>query len=156
MNTGAKFDSKNVSKVSGANVATMKKVLKGNAMETYASAFVKAEKTYGVNAIFLASIVAQESGWGTSPAARNNNNMSGTYINGKLHSFSSKTESILFTAKNLSENYLKTDGQFYSGKSVQAVNTRYCLKEDGQTPMYSWSTNVTSISRGMVEKIKKK
>jgi beta-N-acetylglucosaminidase len=151
-NFGAKFNPNNLKEVSGANKVTMKKILKGKPMEGYAGVFVEAERKFRINAIGLASIIAQESGWGKSPAARNLNNMSGTYINGKLAYFSSKEESIMYTAENIANNYLNPKGKYYSGTSVQAINTRYCLEDDGKTPMYSWTTNVTSISRGMVSK----
>ena len=55
------FDPKDLTVQSHATVAQMRKMLKGTALEKLAPVFVKEEKSYGINAIGLASIAALES-----------------------------------------------------------------------------------------------
>lgn len=49
----------------------------GSKIIASASAFVEAEKKYGVNAFFMAGIVALESGFATSRRAIEDNNLTG-------------------------------------------------------------------------------
>jgi len=101
-------------------------------MAHLANAFIKAEKEYGVNAFFMAGIVALESGFATSRRAVEDNNLTGYEVysdssEGRL--FSSHDESILHTARHLSKNYLKEDGIYYNGLSVDAIQLMYCPDE---------------------------
>jgi beta-N-acetylglucosaminidase len=81
--------------------------------------FINAEQQYGVNCVFLMSIAALESGWGTSLFRQNNLFGFGQY------DFTSKEECIYTVAEALSTNYLADDGIYYSGKTINAVWTRY-------------------------------
>jgi hypothetical protein len=77
-------------------------------------AFEAAGKKYGVDPALLASIAAFESGYGTSPAAKNFNNVMGEMApsspDQKQHQkFASVDESIDAAASNLSRNYLQKD-----------------------------------------------
>jgi len=101
-------------------------------MAHLANAFIKSEKEYGVNAFFMAGIVALESGFATSRRAVEDNNLTGYEVysdssEGRL--FSSHDESILHTARHLSKNYLKEDGIYYNGLSVDAIQLMYCPDE---------------------------
>lgn len=81
--------------------------------------FIDAEQQYGVNCVFLMSVAALESGWGTSLFRENNLFGFGQY------DFTSKEECIYTVAEALSENYLADDGIYYCGKTINSVWTRY-------------------------------
>lgn len=102
--------------------------------------FVKAEENYGVNAVFLVSVAALESGWGRY--CFRENNMFG--YSGM--SFSSKAECIDFVAKKISENYLSESGKYYSGYTVKAVNCYYNGRE-------IWEDTVIDIMSSLIRKI---
>lgn len=117
-------------------------------MAQYAQAFIDAEKEYKVNALFLAGIVAQESGWGSKAGGTNGSNLTGyaVYNVGYTGStFNSGYEGILETAKLLKKDYLTPGAPHYHGVSVEDVNTDYCLKTDMKTTDYKWTSFVTSI-----------
>lgn len=126
----------NVTVISGITEEEMKEVLinttGSKTMAHLASAFVKAEQEYGVNAFFMAGIVALESGFATSRRAVEDNNLTGYEVysdssEGRL--FSSHDESVLHTARHLSKNYLKEDAIYYNGLSVDAIQIMYCPDE---------------------------
>lgn len=106
-------------------------------------AFVDAEKVYHINAVFLASLISQESGFGTSRRAIEDNNLGGLAVYGDysegMH-FGSKSECVYYMAKLLSNNYLKEGGSSYRGVSVYAINESYSAS------LYSWSENIVSIA----------
>lgn len=127
---------KNITIPSGINNDEMKSVLLNTVgaktMVHLADAFVEAENKYGVNAFFMAGVVALESGFATSRRAVEDNNLTGYEVysddsEGKL--FKSQMESILQTAKHLNENYLTEGGVYYNGLSVDAVQIKYCPDE---------------------------
>lgn len=78
---GVTYLRENVKVISGITEEEMKEVLlktKGSkTMMHLANAFVDAEKKYGVNAFFMAGIVALESGFATSRRALEDNNLTG-------------------------------------------------------------------------------
>jgi beta-N-acetylglucosaminidase len=121
---------------SGLNHYEMEKVLLNTTgaetMAHLAKAFIEAEQNYGVNAFFMAGIVALESGFATSRRAIEDNNLTGYEVysddsEGKL--FPSQVESILHTAKHLKDNYLTEGALYYNGVSVDAVQIKYCPDE---------------------------
>ena len=117
-------------------------------LKNYAGCFVEMEHTYGINAIFLASVAALESGWCRTDLAVNNNNLFG-YKNASgngFRKFSSKEESINTVARHLKNNYLTEGGEYYNGVSIQAINVKYCEQKD-------WCNKVDSIANGIVERI---
>jgi len=133
---GISYLREDVTVISNITEEEMKEVLinttGSKTMAHLASAFVKAEKEYGVNAFFMAGIVALESGFATSRRAVEDNNLTGYEVysdssEGRL--FSSHDESILHTARHLSKNYLKEDGIYYNGLSVDAIQLMYCPDE---------------------------
>lgn len=136
------LNAQDVSQPSGATVYHMKKALKGTTMYHLANAFVEAENTYGVNAFFLAGIVALESSWATSPRAidgSNNLTGHGVFTNASRGSqFSSHDESVMITARDISRDYLTSEGEFYNGKSIAGVNIKYSASTD-------WKDNVAQI-----------
>lgn len=86
----------------------------------YVDAFLKAEKIYNVNALYLISMLGYESGWGRYPAATNN--IAGwTDGNGGYREFESVEECILHIAMNLSEVYKEA-----VGGRLEDICERYC------------------------------
>lgn len=72
----------------------------------YANTFIQAEQETGINAVFLASVSALESGWGRSDVANEYNNLFGWSSNNGYKHFESKEECILFVAHKIKELYL--------------------------------------------------
>ena len=149
------YDSDNLESPSMATSYHMRKALKGTNLEDLAPYFVEAESSYGINAYFLAALVAQESSWGSSKRAVEDNNLSGFEVytsDSRGAIFCSKRKSILKTAEILRINYLNKDGKNYHGKSAEAINTDYCLHNDTRTTDYSWSANINQIANSLVVK----
>ena len=123
------LDSSNVSQPSGATTYHMKKALKDTSMYHLADAFVDAEKEYGVNAFFLAGIVALESSWATSSRATDgSNNLTGHAVysdSSKGSQFSSHYESVMITARDIKRDYLTEGGIWNRGLSIAGVNVKY-------------------------------
>lgn len=94
-------------------------------LKDYSEVFIQAEKDTGVNAVFLASIAALESGWGRSDLALYNNNLYGWTSSSGYAYFSSYGECILTVAENLKSMYLQPDGKYFSGYEVSDVNKHY-------------------------------
>jgi beta-N-acetylglucosaminidase len=141
------YNSKNVLEPSNVTAEELKSGLLHN-LRGYAKYFVEAEKKYGVNAIFLASIAALESGWGRSKLAVNNNNLFG-YKNagGKgYRKFDSVGDCINLIARNLKSGYLTKGGKYYNGVSVEAINIKYCETK-------TWTGKINTIGKGIVKRI---
>lgn len=109
--------------------------------------FVSAEKEYGVNAAFLASLAALESAWGTSTFATERNNLFGfTAYDNNLNAtsyFDSHQSCIMHVAEYLSIHYLTEGGKYHNGYSVKSINELYASDPH-------WNTKITHIaSRGI-------
>lgn len=144
------YNRENVTSISHVTKSEMKEVLLNTtgakSMLHLSDTFVEAEEKYGVNAFFMAGIVALESGFATSRRAVEDNNLTGYEVysddsEGKL--FPSQQESILQTARHLSENYLKKGAPYYKGLSVDAVQVNYCPDEDVDK---NWEGKVNQLS----------
>lgn len=145
------FQDWNLHSPSNGTVGKLERGLKGTGLEGLGSWYLEAEQTYGVNAIFLMALTAQESAWGTSNRARSQNNLSGYAVYSSAAEgayFSSKGESIMATAKLIGEKYINPNGEYYNGVSVASVNIRYCPDDGGH-----WSSNITKIAYQLVSKI---
>lgn len=92
--------------------------LKGE-LVALANDFAAAEKEFGVNAIFLAALAAQESGWGKHCFLPNN------IFGWSGKSFDSKSKCIEFVASRLAEKYLSEEGSCFNGKNLYGVNVAY-------------------------------
>ena len=141
------FNPNDVTEPSNLSKEQIHKMLEGTALVTLVDAIYWYEQEYGVNGIFITSIIALESGWGSSYVARNYNNLSG-YIgqNGDYYTFANWGESIQETFRLIGEEYVREDGLFYNGKSISAVNIRYCEVD-------SWTPKVTQIGYELLSKI---
>lgn len=149
MNKAVTFNSGDVRITSGATEYHLKKALLGTSLYSLAGAFVQAEQNYGINAYFLASIVALESGWGESERANNGSNNLTGYAVYSDHSpgkyFSSKEECVFETARLLTEDYLTPNGIYFSdGYSSYHVNIKY--SEDT-----NWCNKVEDITYTLLE-----
>lgn len=151
MNAKVNYNPNNLKASSNATPYHLAKMLKGTKLHDLAPYFYKAEKKYGVNAIALASILAHESGWGTKTNYENNLSGFAVYNRGGGATFDSKEENIMETAKLLADNYLKVNASNYHGTSLEAVNTDYCLLDNGKTD-WRWSASINSIAQSLENK----
>lgn len=112
-------------------------------------AFVDAEQAYGINALFLAGLVAQESYWAEIPAG-NGDNLTGMGVYSPQHTGftygGSRYRNIMATAEAIKNNYLTPGGAYYYGLATTDVNVKYCLKAYSPETDYEWSANINSIA----------
>lgn len=133
---------------SGATADAINAKLEGTGMAGLGDAFVAAEANYGVNAWFLTSVAAHESGYGTSKIAQDKNNLFGfqAYDSSPYASaatFASKADSVDYVAKYLSENYLKEGGSYYNGVSIDSIGKSYATDPE-------WSTKVKKVMANLL------
>ncbi len=112
-------------------------------LKPLASVFVQAEKVYGVNAVFLSSLAALESGWGKHCYVGQNN-----LFGFGRKDFQSYEECIFFVAQKLRQNYLDANGCYYNGVSIWGVNVCY----NGQNV---WVQRVAGIMNDVQRRILK-
>ena len=144
------FNAQDVSILSNVHIHQMNHALDGTALQPLAKTFIEAEKTYSINAFFLAGLVAVESGWGTSDRAINDNNMSGYAVyndNSVGKKFSSKEESILETARLIAQDYLSDGAKYHTGKSVEEINQLYSADS-------LWNLKISNIANELSTKAK--
>lgn len=151
MNEKVQYNSQDLRESSNTTPYHLYKMLKGTELHSLAPYFCEAEKQYGVNAIALASILAHESAWGTKTNYENNLSGFAVYNRGGGATFDSKEDNILATAKLLSENYLNPKGKNFHGTSLEAVNTDYCLLDNGHTD-WKWSESINQIAQSLENK----
>jgi len=141
------LNSNDITQPSGISVEKMKLILDGTGLDGLAYAYVYAERVFGINALYMYAITANESAYGTSRLAVEKNNISGfaAYDHAPFSSaktFDSKTECVIASALNLKTNYVKA-----GLVSLDDVNSKYAT--DSQ-----WASKVNQIAktaRGMVE-----
>lgn len=151
-----------LTKPSGLTLEQFKKVLSGdsndkqNVLASNAEYFYYAEKQYGINGIYLASMAIHEGGWGTSKIANDKKNLFGygAYDSnpyGGSYSFDTYAEGIDLVARVLVKNYLNQkgteiyDGQiatgmYYNGPTLTGVNTRYASDKNWANAVFKWMT----------------
>ncbi len=114
---------------SNVTVEEMEKMLNGTGLAGLGKAFVEAEQKYGVNAIYLMGLAAEESGYGTSAFAKLRNNLMGwcAYDSdpNKAMYFESKEACILHVASKLKANYLTEGGAYFEGYTVKSIDVHY-------------------------------
>ncbi|MDH8678171.1 glucosaminidase domain-containing protein [Fusibacter bizertensis] len=138
----------NVRLSSGASAAAIDEKLRGTELEGLGASFAKAEADYGVNAWFLTGLAIHESGYGTSKIAQDKNNLFGYQAYdatpyASAATFSSKSESIDYVAKYLSEAYLTPGGTYYNGTSVDSIGQRYATDPN-------WSSKVKKLMANLL------
>ena len=136
--SNAQIRSMDVSKPSGVTVSDLKLVTQGNLVGLEDS-FLKAEKDYGVNCLFVMAIASLESANGTM--CFKPNNMFGFGSSG----FSSKAECIDVVSRALAQNYLSPGGSLYSGKTISDVNKRYASSSTWDDKVARNMTNYYSV-----------
>lgn len=151
-----------LTKPSGFTLDQFKKVLSGNSGDTQnvlannAEYFYYAEKQYGINGVYLASMAIHEGGWGTSKIANDKKNLFGygAYDSnpyGGSYAFDTYAEGIDLVARVLVKNYLNQkgteiyDGQvatgmYYNGPTLTGVNTRYASDKNWANAVFKWMT----------------
>lgn len=147
---GVVLFSDDVTVKSTVSAAFINQRLAGTNMAGLGQAFKKAEKAYGVNAIFLTGLAIHESDYGRSQIAQNKHNLFGfmAYDSSPYSSagyFDSYEAGIDHVARYLGRHYLTPGGQFYSGKSIAAINKRYATDQ-------SWNTKIISRIRTFLVK----
>ena len=81
---------------------------------------------YEINEIFFCGLIAAESGWKIASNHRNANNYVSMMSKGKLIRYATPEEGLEAAAKLLHNKYLTEGGSYYYGKTLSAVQTRYC------------------------------
>ena len=110
--------------------------LEDTGMAGLGPALVAAEAETGVNAVLLAAICAHESGWGTSPLARDKNNLAGLgAYDGREYSagmaFATREESVMFLARLIARKpcgTLDEIGAWYATDPCWAAKVAGCVK----------------------------
>lgn len=110
-------------------------ILKGTSMEGLGESFIKAEKTYGVNALFLTTLAMHESDSGRSRIARDKKNLFGygAYDETPYESavtFKTYEAGILRVARHIAEEYINPKGKYFSGYTIKDVNNRYASDKE--------------------------
>lgn len=149
----------NITSISGITEQELKSVLLtyngASTMAHLSKALVDAENKYGVNAFAMAAIVALESGFATSRRAVEDNNLTGYEVysdNSEGRLFNSQYDSIIQTARHLSENYLTKGAVYYNGLSVDSVQINYC-PDEGKGK--NWNGKVDSLAKDFLKTYKK-
>ena len=81
---------------------------------------------YEINEIFFCGLIAAESGWNIASSHRKTNNYFSMMSKGSLIRYNTPEEGLEAGAKLLSNRYLTEGGTFYYGKTLSAVQKRYC------------------------------
>ncbi|HJV45783.1 MAG TPA: glucosaminidase domain-containing protein [Bacillota bacterium] len=120
--------------------ARLNEILKGK-LEGTGELFVSAGQRFGVNPALLASISMHETGNGSSRAAHERNNISGTMTSSGLKNYSTVEESIMDMARNIRKNYLD-EGL----TSIQQIGNKYApigAENDPTSLNQYWVSQVT-------------
>ena len=144
------FDPYDITKKSNITIEELNYLLDGTNIQHLSDVLVSIEDNFGINSILMASLVALESGWGTSNRT-NQNNYTGYAIysdNTTGPMFSTPDENIIATAQLLSSDYVSQNGNHYTGPSIYDINTNYSSDKD-------WSTKIVQIANKLVDKYNK-
>ena len=147
------FNPYNLLEVSNMSVDRISYVLP-EGLKHLASAFYDVEQNYGVNSIFLISLVREESGNGTSDYAIYRNNVGGVRnSDGSYRHFNSQYESVDYIGRLIKKHYLTPHqfingeevGLYYNGTSIWNVNIKYCEGTE-------WAEKLNKIAYETLEK----
>lgn len=119
------FEISSITSPCGLTAEEIDERLKGG-LKGYGETFLQAERMTDdgekcVNALFLASVAALESGWGKSKIAQNKNNLFGWKGKDGWREFSSKENCILFVADRLKRNYIDCGLD-----TIAEIGPKYC------------------------------
>lgn len=136
-----KYNKNDLREKSNLTEKELSQILKGTNMEELVPYLISAEKEYGVNAMVLTGMIANNSNWNTSERAVKYNNVFNLGVfenNSKGLTFKSKEEAINYTAKLLANEYLNEDGMYFNGYSLKNVSENFCNSN-------VWVNNVNNI-----------
>ncbi len=102
-------------------------------LKQYAYDFVQAQEKYRIDAVFLAAVAAEESGYGRYTFRQNN------IFGYHNKDFDSVPQCIEYVASHIRGDYLTPDGQYYTGCSVADISVYY---NEGRS---TWVSNVTAL-----------
>lgn len=154
-NSKAIYNNQDVTKKSNITYNQLRLALEDYNMQKLAKYIIEAEKEYKVNALFLAGLIANETGYGTSRRYLEDNNVGGYEVytaSSKGRIFDSKEESVYEVARLLSEDYLDEDGIYHNGKSSYSINILYC-KSTSSGDAYDWHRTIDKIANELKDKI---
>ena len=145
------FNPYNVSELSNLSKEQISIMLEGTALHTLVNAFYWYEQEYQINAVFLMALTAEESGWGRSSLAINNNNLSGhKNKNGGWAYYNNWGECLEESFRLLSQEYVNPNGAFYTGPSMYDINLVYCPNPSNPN---SWANNISRIGFELMDKL---
>ena len=101
---------------------------------------------YDVDPYLVSAIMASETGWGTSPAIKNNNNPGGMMSSSGLITYGSLEEGIEAVISNLSRNYVHQEGNNLT--TIAKIGGKYWPVGASNDPTglnSNWIPTVTSI-----------
>ena len=134
---------------SNLRVSAVQRILNGTRFDFLSQVLVDLEDRYGVNLVYVVSIMALESGWGKSSRANNgSNNITGHSVYGDDSpgtQFSSWEACVEETFRLLSQDYLNPNGVYYRGTSVWNVGVTYCVSAD-------WADKINGIANELASK----
>lgn len=81
---------------------------------------------YEINEIFFCGLIAGESGWNIEKNHREKCNYISMMYKGKLIKYKTPKEGLEAAAKLLHNKYLKEDGIYYNGKTLEGIQKMYC------------------------------
>lgn len=127
-------------------------MLEGSYLKKLSPHILEYEKEYNVNALFVLSLVTEESGHGTSYLARTHKNIAGMKNSrGGYRTFPNWTSCAKEVFRLIDEEYLSEGGKFkVKDSNIKSVNLRYC--PNPKDP-YSWSENINTIAQIYLERI---
>jgi len=130
---------------SGENAQTINGFLAGTALAGLGDAYMQAEKTYGVSARYLVAHSIEESAWGASAIAQQENNLFGygaddSNPDADAMSFASFSACILYVAQQVRADYLTPGGRYYHGPTLRGMNVDYASDP-------YWASKIASIAR---------
>ncbi|MCL6548146.1 MAG: SH3 domain-containing protein [Alicyclobacillus sp.] len=131
----------------------------GSPLIPFASDYLEAQRTFGVNALYLVAHSVIESAWGLSRIAHDKNNLFGyaAYDQDPYDSattFPSKRYAILYEAWFVRTHYLDPGGPYYHGPDLDGMNVNYATDpnwaESIAAVMWQMEPNAASAGRTAV------
>lgn len=157
LNSAIYFNENDIREASGVTKQDLHNMLVGTNLVGLEDTFLTIEQELGVNAVFMVSLAGLESNWGRSERALYQNNLTGYEVyndSSKGRTFNSQEDCLYVTANLLSSEYLNDNGNYYTGYSVDSVNTYYCLDKDGSVNT-NWSREIKIIAKELLNKTMK-
>ena len=139
---------------SNATEQQLNMLLENSPLRGYGWYFLAAERQYGVNAIFVISLMRQESALGRYQA--NRNNFAGITTGypdpaRRWQSFDTVKDGIFAVFRLLGIEYLCYYGRFHMGVSLDAVNRLYAPLSDPLN--HGWAPGIRSITRESLNRL---